>query len=190
MCAVAGSCHKDSPCSIGIRGFLSNYVCVCLVYGPDHDAALPFGVAERQDGPPPVVGCPHRYHATSVVKQLKTVCPGRRRQFNGHCLPVAESMTSYSAEEAEDQSTKPNRCRFHIQHLPVLLIRDYLDTEGVIRRRNCCNQGYYTQNLTSPILVALRAIRKLRAIDVWGYNDLARKGALLTNGKRPLSISG
>jgi hypothetical protein len=25
---------------------------------------------------------------------------------------------------------------------------------------------------------------------MWGYNDLARKGELLTNGKRPLSISG
>ena len=25
---------------------------------------------------------------------------------------------------------------------------------------------------------------------MWGYNDLARKGGLLTNGKRPLSISG
>jgi hypothetical protein len=30
----------------------------------------------------------------------------------------------------------------------------------------------------------------LRPIDMWGYNDLARKGELLTNGKRPLSISG
>ena len=40
------------------------------------------------------------------------------------------------------------------------------------------------------VLPESRAIRKLRPMDMWGYNDLAQKGGLLTNGKRPLSISG
>ena len=38
--------------------------------------------------------------------------------------------------------------------------------------------------------VVSRAIRKLRPMEMWAYNDVARKGGLLTNGKRPLSFWG
>jgi hypothetical protein len=44
--------------------------------------------------------------------------------------------------------------------------------------------------LPLPAAEVSGAIRELTPIDMWGCNDLARKGELLTNGKRPLSLSG
>ena len=51
-----------------------------------------------------------------------------------------------------------------------------------------CTENERRFCLPLPTPEVSRAIRKLRPMDMWGYNDLAQKGELLTNGKRPLSF--